>query len=82
MRAFDCLCLCLAALPVTAQSDAARRALELFRATRPTDDDLGMYRMDWEPTLGKALERAKAEQKHVCLVIIHAKYGDLYSGHC
>jgi hypothetical protein len=80
--AFVCLCLCLAAIPVAAQSAAAQRALALFHRTRPTDDDLGMYRMDWEPTLAKALERSKAEQRPVCLVIIHAKYGDLYSGHC
>ena len=77
-----CLAVILVALPAGAQSDAAQRALDLFEATRPTDDDLGMYRMNWAPTLAGALERSKVEKKPVCLVIIHAKYGDLYSGHC
>lgn len=74
--------LTFAALPLRAQSDAAQRALDVFHATRPTDADLGMYRLDWEPALADALTRAKAEHKPVCLVIIHAKYGDLFSGHC
>ncbi len=80
--ALACLSLTLSALPVAAQSAAAQHALVVFYATRPTDDDLGMYRLDWEPTLAKALARGKAEQKPICLVIIHAKYGDLYTGHC
>lgn len=79
---FACFALTLAALPARAQSDAARRALEVFHATRPADADLGMYRLDWEPALPDALARAKAEHKPLCLVIIHAKYGDLFSGHC
>jgi hypothetical protein len=72
----------LTALSAAAQSDDAQRALDLFELTRPTEDDLVMYRMDWEPALPRALDRAQAEKKPVCLVIIHAKYGDLYSGHC
>lgn len=77
-----CLALALAALPARAQSDAAQLALDRYRAARPGDDDLGMYRLAWEPALPDALARAKAEGKPLCLVIIHAKYGDLFSGHC
>lgn len=80
--ALVCLALALAALPARAQSDAAQRALDLYRAARPGDNDLGMYRLAWEPALPDALLCAKAEGKPLCLVIIHAKYGDLFSGHC
>jgi hypothetical protein len=29
-----------------------------------------------------AQQRARSENRPVCLVIIHARYGDITSGHC
>lgn len=58
------------------------RVLERYRELRPTDAELGMYRLDWAPSLEKALERAQQESRPVLLVVIHAKYGDITGGHC
>ncbi len=68
--------------PVRAQNADAKRIYGRIEELRPTDDVLGMYRLDWAPSLPEALARAKAEKRPVFLVIIHAQYGDLYSGHC
>ncbi len=85
--ALACLAVTFAAQSAPSQSapspsDAVQLVLDRFAALRPTDDDLTMYRLDWAPTLADAVTRAKAEHRPVCLVIIHAKYGDLFSGHC
>jgi len=66
----------------SAQDADARAALERFQALRPGPDELGMYRLDWASNLEVALERARAERRPVCLVVIHARYGDIQSGHC
>lgn len=72
----------LLALPAFAQSPAAKETLERFRQLRPGDDDLAMYRLDWAPSLEAAQKRAAKEKRPVLLVVIHAKYGDMISGHC
>ena len=41
-----------------------------------------MYRLDWAASLEDARRRATRERRPVLLVIIHAQYGDLASGHC
>jgi hypothetical protein len=41
-----------------------------------------MYQIDWAPSLEEAQKRALREKRPVFLVIIHAQYGDLTSGHC
>ena len=59
-----------------------KRILARYQAIRPAAKDLGMYRLDWADSLDIALKRAAKENRPVCLIIIHAKYGDIASGHC
>ena len=65
-----------------AEDSAAKRILAGYQALRPTVKDLAMYRLDWEESLDSALKRAAKENRPICLIIIHAKYGDITSGHC
>lgn len=78
---------CLIALLIasdvsTAQDKAAKRILAQYDEMRPNDEELAMYRLDWADSLELALERAKSENRPIVLVVIHAKYGDITSGHC
>ena len=73
--------LCLAEF-VTAEDADVKRILARYQAIRPAAKDLGMYRLDWADSLEVALKRAAKENRPVCLIIIHAKYGDIASGHC
>ncbi|NNM28737.1 MAG: hypothetical protein HKO57_04405 [Akkermansiaceae bacterium] len=75
--------LVLAAAGTTgAQNAEAARILQRFDDLRPSGQALAMYRLDWEPSLEAALARAAKEKRPVCLVLIHAQYGDIFSGHC
>lgn len=65
-----------------AQSPEASDALERFARLRPGDADLAMYRLDWAEDLAAARKKAAAEQRPILLVVIHAKYGDMITGHC
>ena len=76
-----CLCFVVASI-VTAADRDAKRILDRYQAIRPAAKDLGMYRLDWADSLDVALKRATKENRPVCLIIIHAKYGDIASGHC
>ena len=67
---------------VTAEGAGVKRILARYQAIRPAARDLGMYRLDWADSLDVALKRAAKEKRPVCLIIIHAKYGDIASGHC
>ena len=67
---------------VTAEDVDVERILARYQAIRPAAKDLGMYRLDWADSLDIALKRAAKENRPVCLIIIHAKYGDIASGHC
>ena len=67
---------------VTAEDAGVKRILARYQAIRPAAKDLGMYRLDWADSLDVALKRAAKEKRPVCLIIIHAKYGDIASGHC
>ena len=67
---------------VTAEDAGVKRILARYQAIRPAARDLGMYRLDWADSLDVALKRAAKEKRPVCLIIIHAKYGDIASGHC
>ena len=72
----------LAATFAPAQDNAVKSVLDRYADFRPAAKDLGMYRLDWADSLDVALKRAAAEKRPVCLIIIHAKYGDIASGHC
>ena len=61
---------------------SVRQLLAKYDAIRPDDDQLAMYRLDWETSLATAQQRARSENRPVCLVVIHARYGDVTSGHC
>ena len=65
-----------------AEDAAAREARQKFEAVRPAEADLAMYRLDWANSLEEAQRRAAKEGRPVFLVVIHAKYGNLYTGHC
>ena len=67
---------------VTAEDSGVKRILARYQSLRPAAKDLGMYRLDWADSLDIALKRAAKENRPVCLIIIHAKYGDIASGHC
>ncbi len=68
--------------PCPAQDAPAQEVLKRAEALRPGEEDFAMYRLDWADSLDAALARAAKENRPVALVIIHAKYGDLRSGHC
>ena len=72
----------LAATLAPAQDSAVKSVLDRYKDFRPQADDLAMYRIDWAASLEKAQKRARREKRPVFLVIIHAQYGDLTSGHC
>ena len=67
---------------VIAEDAGVKRILARYQVIRPVAKDLGMYRLDWADSLDIALKRADKENRPVCLIIIHAKYGDIASGHC
>ena len=67
---------------VPAQVTEVGGVLDRYKAFRPGKDDLAMYRIDWASSLEEAQRRALREKRPVFLVIIHAQYGDLSSGHC
>jgi len=68
--------------PMRAQNEEARSVLERFDKIRPGVGDLAMYRLDWAASLDEARKRSAKERRPILLVIIHAQYGDLASGHC
>ena len=76
------LAVLLLSLVASAEDQAARKALARYSELRPSDEDLVMYRLDWEPDYDAALRRAAKENRPVFVVVIYAKYGQLYSGHC
>ena len=84
-RAFSLLvvsgCLLLSS-SAAAQTEDAQLVLDRYQLIRPSDDELAMYRLDWAPSLEAALKRSAIENRPVALVVIHARYGDLSSGHC
>ena len=74
--------LLLAASFAPAQDSAVKSVLNRYTDFRPAAKDLAMYQIDWAPSLEEAQKRALQEKRPVFLVIIHAQYGDLTSGHC
>ncbi len=76
------LAVLLLSLAASAEDAAVRKALARYSELRPSDDDLVMYRLDWEPDYDAALKRAAKEKRPVFVVVIYAKYGEFYTGHC
>ena len=67
---------------VPAQTPRVKSVLKRYDDFRPKTDELAMYQIDWAPSLEEAQKRALREKRPVFLVIIHAQYGNLASGHC
>ena len=65
-----------------AQVADVKRILERYDELRPETSELGIYQLDWAESLEVALERSAKEDRPILLVIIHAQYGDIFSGHC
>ena len=68
--------------PLQAEDLAPERILTWFHLLRPVPSDLLVYQLDWATSLNSAQKRAKTEGRPICLVVIHAKYGNIASGHC
>jgi len=80
------LVFCFIALLVSrwsfSQDARTQHVLDRYERLRPDAGELAMYRLDWSGSLSAARRRAAAEGRPVALVIIHAKYGNILSGHC
>lgn len=74
--------LLLSASFCTAQNAQAKDIFSRYGDLRPSELELAMYQLDWAESLEVALERAAKESRPVLLIIIHAQYGDIFSGHC
>ncbi len=68
--------------PAAAKNAELQRVLDRYRAFRPEDKDLGIYRLDWVPTLTEAREKAGKEQRPIVLIVVTNSYGNTYTGHC
>jgi hypothetical protein len=72
----------LASSTAAAQDEQADRVLSKYLKIRPSEREMAMYQLDWADSLGDAQKRAAREDRPIVLIIIHAKYGDIHSGHC
>ena len=77
-----CLAAVLASSIASARDEQIDRVLSKYDRIRPSERELAMYRLDWADSLDDALQRATREGRPILLIIIHAKYGDILSGHC
>jgi hypothetical protein len=66
----------------SADSSDVKSVLEKFESVRPHAADLGLYQLDWMPSLKAAKERAATEERPIFLVVVTNSFGDLYTGHC
>jgi hypothetical protein len=61
-----------------------RRILDAYQAARPSDRDLGVFMLDWAPSLKDARARATREGRPVFFVSTTQlkDAGNLRTGHC
>ena len=83
MRSALSLCLLIVA-PYCLPADPPDAGMiqERYQQKRPDARQLAMYRLDWADSIGTALDRSRVEGRPVMLIVIHARYGDITSGHC
>ena len=74
--------LTLGATALHAQELSVERVLTWYHLLRPPARDLAIYQLDWSNSIDQARKQAIAQQRPICLMIIHSKYGDIASGHC
>ena len=72
----------LATTAALADEMSVRQLLAKYDAIRPDDDQLAMYRLDWETSLATAQQRPRSDNRPVCLVCLHARSCDIIPGHC
>ena len=77
-----CVAVVFAAGIAMAQDSLVDRVLAKYSKFRPSEGELTMYSLDWADSLTEALKQAAGEDRPIALVIIHAQYGDIRSGHC
>ena len=65
-----------------AQDSQVDRVLAKYSEFRPSEGELAMYSLDWSDSITEALKRGAREDRPIAVVIIHARYGDIRSGHC
>lgn len=72
-------------LLLLAASDADR-ILEAYERALPADERLAFYRLDWEPDIDAALERAESERRPVFFMQVEnlSYFSDagFYTGFC
>jgi hypothetical protein len=73
-----------AAAQVSSGSSEGRRVLEAHRAARPSDEALGVFKLDWAGSLAAAKARAAKEGRPILFVSTTQlkDAGDLKGGHC
>ena len=83
MRSTLSLCLLILATSwLPADPPDAGKILDRYQEKRPDARQLVMYRLDWADSIETALDRSRVEGRPVMLIVIHARYGDITSGHC
>jgi hypothetical protein len=58
------------------------RILDRYQTAVPGAKELGLFGLDWAPTLKIAKEKAAKEKRPILLMVVRNKYGNLYTGHC
>ena len=73
----------LLACPALCASDA-QRILDAFNAARPSERDLGVFKLDWADSLKDAKARAAKERRPIFFVSTTQlkEAGNLRDGHC
>lgn len=81
-RAISLCLLIMASSGLPAEPPDTGMILERYQQKRPDARQLAMYRLDWADSIETALDRSRVEGRPVMLIVIHARYGDITSGHC
>ncbi|MDB4750012.1 hypothetical protein OAF83_03815 [Rubripirellula sp.] len=72
---------CAASVTLAQEADVDR-VVGKYLKYRPSEAELAMYTLDWADSLTEALQRGAGDNRPLVMVIIHAQYGDIRSGHC
>ncbi len=67
-----------------AQDPEVARIRKEFEAARPTEKELAVFQLDWEPDFAKAKERSRKERRPFLFIWNSNISGpdSLYTGHC